>query len=141
MFWKNKKEEVIVLDTYPKPGTCIPCDNPETVKIIAPDPEPDLDTKPEDVIAYSFGYACPQKHIGQYVDSIAEKDIKSIKVCQICGKIARLCTVKKTAESRWRVYRGCSDGIPRGGWECIFNHPYYSKHEFANWVKITLSKK
>jgi hypothetical protein len=147
MFWKKKEEdEVIVLDKPLQPGQIVGCNNPETVKIIAPDPEPDLSTKPQDIIGYCFGFACANKHVDNLLEEINSKTFGIVKMCQICGKISKLCKVKRTAEAQWREeynpYR-ISNNVQKFEWiQCYFHglSILWTQREFAGFLKLSVDK-
>jgi hypothetical protein len=132
----------------------------EKVGIVVPkDPEPDLSTKPADVVGYCFGFVCPKKHVSKPFESITTDSFKERRVCQICGGVAKPATVKRTAEPRWsncarpRVY-GLS---PEPDWR--WNNAYWSgigstystssndknmiwtKHEFVQYLEIPKRRK
>ena len=65
-------------------------------------PEPNLNTKPEDIISYCFGFACPEKHIQETFDKISVDGFKQRRACQKCGKLSEPCIVKQIAEARWK---------------------------------------
>jgi hypothetical protein len=107
--WKNKKTEVVV----GSPGEVIPCDNPVNMVVFPKEPEvrcgfpivePDLSTKPKDIVGYCFGYACSKKHVDMYFDSITVDGYKERRVCQKCGGVSKPAIVKKVAEAVWRDY-------------------------------------
>lgn len=85
-----------------RPGEIIPCDDPQKVVIVPPkDPDPDLATKPKDLIGYCFGYACPNKHIAATFESITIDGFDERRPCQECGELAKPAVIKRTAEPLW----------------------------------------
>ena len=65
------------------------------------DPESDLSTKPDDIVGYCFGYACPKKHTFGFFDSITLEGYNVRKPCPTCGGVSKPAVVKRTAEARW----------------------------------------
>ena len=100
MKWlKHVSEPEIVVGN---PGDIIPCDNPQTAIVVPPpDPLPDLSTKPDGIVGYCFGYACPKKHTFGYFDSITLDGYKIRKPCPKCGEVSKPAVIKRTAEARW----------------------------------------
>jgi hypothetical protein len=74
-------------------------DKPETTS--APPPEPNLNTKPEDIISYCFGFVCPEKHIQEMFEAISVDGFKQRRACKKCGKLSEPCIVRQIAEARW----------------------------------------
>lgn len=146
MFDKFKKGwEVVVLDKAPQPGQRINCNNPEKVKIVAPDPEPDLATKPPDIVGYCFGFACIDKHVDNCLEEINSETFGLVKMCQVCGKTAKLCKVKRTAEARWIQTRNILDYYKLGSFRWLCRSPYdlsvlWTKYEFAGFLKLSVDK-
>lgn len=66
--------------------------------------EPDYSTKPADIIGYCFGYACPSGHVHNTFDKLDMNDLHLWHVCQQCGEVSRVCTVKRIAEAQWKPY-------------------------------------
>lgn len=63
---------------------------------------PDLESKPEDIVGYCFGYACSGfLHVNFPFETISVEGFKDRKVCQKCGEISRPCTVRRIAEAFW----------------------------------------
>lgn len=120
MTWWNRKsrpeDEPEVFAA--KSEEMIPCDRPEEAIILPQDPEPDLATKPEDIVGYCFGYACPKKHTFGYFDSITLDGYKSRKPCQECGGISKPAVIKRTAEAQWgnTAYPSRFDFYPKPEW-------------------------
>lgn len=146
MFWKKKQDEVIVLDKPLQLDQIIGCDNPETVKIIAPDPEPDLSTKPKDIIGYCFGFACADKHVANLLEEINTKTFGIVKMCQVCGKTSKLCKVKRTAEAQWgeeyNSYR-ISNKVKKFEWIQCYSRGLsilWTKYDFAGFLKLSVDK-
>lgn len=65
------------------------------------DPEPDLSTKPKDLVGYCFGYVCPKKHVNSTFENISVDGYKERRACQTCGGVAKPAVVQRTAEARW----------------------------------------
>lgn len=149
---KSKSKEIIELDKPLVAGQIIPCNDPGNLEIVVKDQEPDLSTKPKDKIGYCFGYACADRHVGFFLDSITATDAEVIKACQTCGKNAKLCSVKKTAEAQWYRWVDIDPGTKRLPDEWFWTHrvyyPYgsiaginWTKHEFNGFIRRYKSKK
>ncbi len=121
-FWNrtSKPEYKVPECVYGRPGQVIQCDDPKEVVIVPEDPEPDLSTKPRDVVGYCFGFVCPKKHVFGTFENISIDGFKERKVCQTCGGVGKPATVKRTAEAQWgdTTYRGRPDidGEPKWEW-------------------------
>lgn len=157
MSWWNQSKckdepEVIVLSEEPKPGQLIPCKNPATavIKVEPPkDPEPDLSTKPKDIVGYCFGYVCPKKHVNSTFENITVDGYKERRACQTCGGVAKPAVVRKLAEARWGVTnlyiinyymtrgRNSEKPDPEWGWS-QYGHqtacPLWTLHEFVHYL-------
>jgi len=158
-FWhgRNRKEpEVIVLPDAPWPGTIIPCNDPENVviKVDPPkDPEPDLATKPKDIVGYCFGYACPKKHVNSTFENITVDGYKERRACQTCGAVAKPAVVKRIAEARWIDYHKFSlwgTREPSWGWanRCSehgpsswLGEPSWTRYEFVRYLEAPRKRK
>lgn len=66
-----------------------------------PAPEPDLSTKPKDIVGYCFGFACPKKHVQFTFESITVDDFKRRQACDTCGAVAKPAVVKRIAPPEW----------------------------------------
>ncbi len=64
-------------------------------------PEPDMSTKPKDVVGYCFGYVCPKKHVNSPFENITVDGYKERRACNTCGGVAKPAVVKRTAEAVW----------------------------------------
>lgn len=64
-------------------------------------PEPDLSTKPKDIVGYCFGFACPKKHVQFTFESITVDDFKRRQACDTCGAVAKPAVVKRIAPPEW----------------------------------------
>lgn len=154
--WTSKVSEAPLPEILEaKPGEIIPCDDPKEVVIVPKDPEPDLFTKPKDVVGYCFGYVCPKKHVGEKFDNITVDSYKERRVCQTCGSVSKPAVVKRTAEARWGdvAYRGfvydkqaewgwynsCTDSGRLGCWAPM--NAYWTKHEFVHYLESPKRRK
>ena len=143
MTWWNRKSkpndepEVLV----GSPGECIPCHNPQTTVVIPPpDPEPDLSTKPKDIVGYCFGYVCPKKHVNSLFETISVDGYKERRVCQTCGGVAKPATVKRISEARWVNHDRSSDYRlpPDPDWKWRHNYfvgGYSAANMMIQWTK------
>lgn len=77
-------------------------ENKET-PIVLPHPEPDMTTKPKDIVGYCFAFVCPKHHINRQLDSITINDSDIREVCSECGEVTKLATIKRSAEAQWVV--------------------------------------
>ena len=159
MAWWNPKSkpEDTPEFVYGLPGQVIPCDNPEKVVIIPKDPEPDLSTKPKDVVGYCFGYVCPKKHVHAAFESIATDGYKERRVCQECGGVAKPAVIKRIAEAMWgnRAQRGGWDRDPKADWGwynchvsslglCLWaplDGTLWTKYEFVHYLETPKRRK
>lgn len=134
------------------PGEIISCDNPETAIIIPPpDPEPNLSTKPKDVVGYCFGFACPKKHVDQPFESISIDGYRERRICQTCGEVSKPAAVKRIAEARWvDRHKFLLSFGPEWVWR--HNHlvsgfspanltPQWSRHEFVHYLETPKRRK
>jgi hypothetical protein len=64
-------------------------------------PEPDIATKPKDIVGYCFGFACPEHHVQNTFDSITVDKYGEQRVCQTCGGISTPAIVKRISEAMW----------------------------------------
>ena len=101
-----------------------------------PDPEPDLSTKPEDVVGYCFGYACPKKHVFGFFDSITPDKYKVRRPCPDCGGISKPAVVRRVAEAKWGpgplMYW---DGRGVWQWQQYFHmEPLWNHFEFVHYL-------
>jgi hypothetical protein len=111
---------------YGKPGTSVEVtivDGKVLTEVIVPettppDPEPDLATKPKDIVGYCFGYACPKKHLFSTFESVTVDGYKERRACQQCGAVAKPAVVKRTAEPQWgnRAHIAIYDRNPKPNW-------------------------
>ena len=161
MAWWHKtskpEDEIIV---YEKPGQIAPCDDPQKVIIIPKDPEPDLSTKPKDVVGYCFGFVCPKKHVFGTFETISIDGFKERRVCQTCGGIGKPATVKRTSESQWgsfERYEPFAGLVNKGKWGWFNAHwkgmgklysawagdkdIYWTKHEFVHYLESPKRRK
>lgn len=112
------------------------------------DPEPDLSTKPADIVGFCFGYACPEKHVMSFFESITTNEFNQRRACQKCGEVSRPAVVKRTAEPRWtdrsKSSRYGRDTGPDWGWyirhnstfglSLNFGDPIWNKFEFVRFL-------
>lgn len=113
------------------------------------DPEPDLSTKPDDVVGYCFGYACPEKHVFGFFDSITLEGYNVRKPCQTCGGIGAPAVVRRIAEARWgdrsRPSMWIATPEPDLGWynayslsfgksTAPFGDPCWTAYEFVHYL-------
>jgi hypothetical protein len=144
---------------YGEPGTIIPCDNPENAVVIPKDPEPDLSTKPKDVVGYCFGYACPKKHVQNFFESVTVDGYKERKACQTCGGVSKPAVIKRTAKAQWgnkaQPHPLDIHPKPRWGWynsywnyvgKTISSWPtdkdmLWTKHEFVHYLESPRRRK
>jgi hypothetical protein len=148
-FWSKKKDftDPISLDKAIK-------DFPEQVQILPTVPEPDLSTKPKDIIGYCFGFVCPKKHVNTTFESIQAEGYKERRVCQTCGAVTKPATVKRTAEAQWEnrdhSYRWGLLPRPEWSWSHYYNlsngylSTRWTKHELVRFLdspKKTVRKK
>lgn len=135
--WSWSKEEKPVevsVKITASPGTIIAVEgDPAKAVVIAEkpkDPEPDLSTKPEDIVGYCFGFACPKKHVQEFFEAITLDRYSERRPCSKCGDIAKPCVVKKIAEAVW--HDRSSSWHPRNnpdwGWS-----QYYARGD-AHWT-------
>ena len=66
-------------------------------------PEPDFSTKPQDIVGYCFGFACPKKHVQDFFESITIDRYSERRACSKCGGVAKPAVVKRVAEAIWDV--------------------------------------
>ena|ERR1700761_928759 len=138
-FWNKKKDFIdpIPLDKaikdFPEQVQILPTEKPK-------DPEPDLSTKPKDIIGYCFGFVCSKKHVNNTFESITVDGYKERKVCQTCGAITKPATVKRTSEAMWvdtnviDFWSGHSG--PKYGWSQTGPNRYPWKETW--WTKLEL---
>ena len=158
--WTSKVSEAPLPEIVEaKPGEIIPCDDPKKVVIVPKDPEPDLSTKPKDVVGYCFGYACPKKHVFGTFETISIDGFKERRVCQKCGGVGKPATVKRTAEARWG-YLSRRDSFTgtatNSGWgwfnyywkyigRSYHSYPasdlYWTNHEFVHYLESPKRRK
>jgi hypothetical protein len=109
----------------------------------AKEPEPDLATKPKDIVGYCFGYVCPKKHISAMSDSITVDGWEKRLVCQTCAGVARLAVVRRFAEGRWidtqdpylRGYNGYS--TPNWKWvQWLYGSYLWGRCEFVRYLNV-----
>jgi hypothetical protein len=116
--------------------------------------EPNLSTKPKDIIGYHFGFVCPKKHVNTTFESITAEGYSERRVCQTCGAITKPATVKRTAEAQWEnrdhSYRWGLLPSPKWSWSHYYNlsngylSTRWTKHEFVRFLdspKKTVRKK
>ena len=141
MTWWNKKSKPEdlpeIIQSTGKPGEIIPCNNPLTAIILPPpDPEPNLSTKPADIVGYCFGYVCPKRHVGETFESITVDGYKERRACNTCGAVAKPAVVKQTSEARWidtNQYLSCFG--PDWEWRHNFLVPGFSPaNMMINWT-------
>ena len=130
-----------------------------------PDPEPDLSTKPKDIVGYCFGYVCPKKHIGGKFEEITVDGYKERRLCQECGAISQPAVIKQSAAPIWKdcgSYTGGAfryyDGPRVADWKWTYNytykqtmvqnmsmssqdHPVWEKFEFVHYLDTPRKKK
>lgn len=142
--WKDELE-VIVLSEEPKPGQLIPCKNPATavIKVEPPkDPEPDLSTKPKDIVGFCFGYVCPKKHVNSTFENITVDGYKERRACQTCGGVAKPAMVRRTAEASWinKAMPDPCNALPEPDWEWrqyllrTSFQTLWTRHEFVHYL-------
>jgi hypothetical protein len=157
-WWTHKSEfeeepEVLVGN----PEDMLPCNNQQTA-IITPhsDPEPDLSTKPKDIVGYCFGFACGNGHIENTFDSITLDRYSERKMCQKCGGISKPSVVKRVAEANWgdKSYPSFPNNChpePKWGWynhyargfgkTAGFGEILWTKYEFVHFLDSPKSHK
>jgi hypothetical protein len=122
-------------DLTPEIASCAGPQPHETPK----DPEPDLSTKPDDVVGYCFGYVCPEKHVFSFFDSITLDGYRIQRLCQKCGGIGAPAVVRRIAEATWRDF-GFYDyykkeKYPFWGWSQIYDGlPIWTRYEFVHYL-------
>ena len=129
------------------PGEIIPCDDQKAVEIIKPkDPEPDLATKPKDVVGYCFGYVCPKKHVSGTFETITLDGYNERRVCGTCGGVSQPSIVKKVAEAKWIDYSRSrrAPSTPNWGWAQYYvkgsgpsswiGDPMWTRYEFVHYL-------
>lgn len=128
-----------VIEVSGKPGEIVPCDNPENVVLIKKDPEPELSTKPEDLIGYCFGYVCLKKHIGDTFDTISVDGYGDRRVCQKCGAVSKPAVLRQLSEATWKDrgqygrHQGASYQNAPWASNWCWDHEYiYKNHSGAN---------
>lgn len=120
-------------------------DKIEMLNIPTSDPEPDLSTKPEDIVGYCFGYVCPKKHVNSTFENITVDGYKERRACQTCGGVAKPAVVKKIFEAQWCLCKYSSfpetiDGFyppPYDDWGWANPHPrkgYFKRIEFVHYL-------
>ena len=127
-------------------------DRKPTIKSKPSKPEPVLAEKPDDITEFCFAFVCPDKHINRPdIDKIGPNDTDVSKVCQECGKLTKLATIKKISEATWNVYFDNYSEKYRTYWS--HNGPYrvyngfvqrdviWTKREFVNFVNKPSRKK
>lgn len=134
-----------------KPGQVITVDDPKEVVIAPKDPEPDLSTKPKDVVGYCFGYVCPKKHVQQPFESITLDGYKERRACQTCGGVSKPATVRRTAEPRWEdtsiVNIFERNPNPSWGWttwqprDWPWSQTWWTKYEFVHYLESPKRRK
>jgi hypothetical protein len=100
-------------------GKIIEVNNQKDLEVVTPaDPEPNLSTKPKDIVGYCFGYVCPKKHVNSTFENITIDGFKERRVCQKCGEVAKPATVKRIAEAQWgdRSYPEICNPHPKPNW-------------------------
>jgi hypothetical protein len=109
-------------------------------------PEPDLATKPKDIIGYCFGFSCPKHHIGITFDSITIDRYGEQRTCQTCGEIATPAIIKRTAEAQWidlhlsnvmECVRIGAEYKPVWGWNQYYGvslNKIWTKYEFVRFL-------
>ena len=121
-----------------RPGTIIQRDKPEDVVIVPPkDPEPDLSTKPKDIVGYCFGYVCPKKHVNSMFENITVDGYKERRACQTCGGVAKPAVIRRTAEAQWNNRNEISmfERNPEPNWGWSQTYGYYSNFE-TMWTQL-----
>ena len=103
MSWWNRTKPVEPEIIEAKAGEIVPCADPQNVIIVPPkEPEPDLSTKPKDIVGYCFGYVCPKKHVGGKFEEITVDGYKERRLCQECGAVSRPAIIKQSASPIWK---------------------------------------
>ena len=110
------------------------------------DPEPDLSTKPKDIVGYCFGYVCPKKHVGSTFENITIDGYKERRACQTCGAVAKPAVVKRTAEARWEASRGIFSWwqnyrAPAGRYSPASLFTQYTRYEFVHYLDTPTRRK
>jgi len=157
---KTKPGEPEVIVSTGKLGEIIPCDAPKNVVVVPPkDPEPDLSTKPKDIVGYCFGYVCPKKHVGKTFESVTVDGYGERRACQECGGVGKPAVVKRIAEPQWgnTAHPDLLDPNPkpRWGWyNCYWKYlgwllskwandegMYWTRYEFVHYLDTPRRKK
>ena len=104
-----------------------------------PDPEPDLSTKPADIVGFCFGYVCPEKHVGPTFESITMDGYKERRACDTCGAVAKPATIRRIAEAMWLDcgHRGYHAWEPLWCWTQYFprsRNRIWNHHEFVHFL-------
>jgi len=148
------KDRLVMIEA--KPGEIIPCDDPQNVVIVPPkDPEPDLSTKPKDIVGYCFGYVCPKKHVHGTFDGTTTDGYKERRACNECGKVAKPAVIKRIAEAAWdnRAYPTVYDRNPKPNWGWYnsyvsglgktmnFGDTLWTNHEFVHYLDTPTRRK
>lgn len=148
-FWSRKEiencERDPILPSPPESPAWLVKGEPISAPPKPPDPEPDLSTKPADIIGYCFGFACPKKHVQNTFESVTVDGYKERLACNACGAVAKPCVVKRIAEATWRdwqnsLYRGYS-GVsnPYWGWgqTSMYNgRIMWTRYEFFHYLEL-----
>ena len=131
MSWWNRTKPVEPEIIEARAGEIVPCDDPQNVIIVPPkEPEPDLSSKPKDIVGYCFGYVCPKKHVGETFDNLSVDGFGQRRACQTCGAVAKPATVRRTAEARWAnlARPDMNEPKPEPNWGWYNSYvPYFGK--------------
>jgi len=111
------------------------------------DPEPNMSTKPKDIVGYCLGYACPKKHVFGFFDSITPDQYDVRKPCPTCGGISKPAAIRKVCEARWVDHNMFSSYSqpPKPDWRWRHDHfvpgfsvvnwyPEWSRYEFVHYL-------
>lgn len=99
MFKFSKKQDGIRVDVnidIKQDTKLVPVEEPK-------EPEPDMATKPADIVGYCFGFACPNGHVDHFFESITVDRFGERRVCDQCGYVSEPATIKRTAVAMWRA--------------------------------------
>jgi hypothetical protein len=118
---------------------------------ITPDPEPNLSTKPADIVGYCFGYVCPKKHVGEKFEAISVDGYKQRRACQTCGVVSKPAIVRRISEAYWvDSHKYLTYFGPNWGWR--HNHlspgfspanacPIWTRYEFVHFLDKPVRKR
>lgn len=132
------KDRLVLVEA--KPGEIVPCDDPQNVVIVPPkDPEPDLSTKPKDIVGYCFGYVCPKKHVNSTFENITVDGYKERRACQTCGAVAKPAVIRRVAEGLWQDWGSydffAKKHVSNWGWRQWYSRNYlWTKSEFVHYL-------